>query len=90
MGCSTCAECAAGRVSTCLSKTGSWQSNCYGLGHALQGRQAQYLLVSQANSNLVRIPTRSATRPPSCSRTTLRPPGTAVVVHGSRRGTRCW
>ena len=57
VGCTTCSECAAGRVSTCTFKAGkSWQSSCYGLGHALAGTQAEYLRVPNADVNLATIP----------------------------------
>jgi 2-desacetyl-2-hydroxyethyl bacteriochlorophyllide A dehydrogenase len=56
VGCSSCVECHAGRVSSCRTKTGAWHESCYGLSGALPGCQAQYLLVPHANLNLVVIP----------------------------------
>ena len=51
-GCNRCAPCLAGDIGNCeLGLT-----NCYGLGHRLQGSQAQAVAVPFADTNLVRIP----------------------------------
>lgn len=56
VGCSSCWECAAGRVSSCTTKRTGWVESCYGLSSALPGSQAQQLLVPHAHRNLVAIP----------------------------------
>lgn len=56
VGCSSCSECFAGRVSSCTTLSKRWMESCYGLSHVLPGSQAQQVLVPHAHRNLVRVP----------------------------------
>ncbi|QXC61050.1 alcohol dehydrogenase catalytic domain-containing protein [Aquihabitans sp. G128] len=51
-GCGTCSACRSGWVLGCRRQ----QSGCYGLGHALEGSQAEAVAVPAADGNLVRVP----------------------------------
>ncbi|WP_373414109.1 alcohol dehydrogenase catalytic domain-containing protein [Rhodococcus sp. NCIMB 12038] len=62
VGCSSCRECSAGRVSSCLTKTGHWAESCYGLSSALPGSQAQYVRVHTRGESCSRCRKVSATR----------------------------
>ncbi|MBJ7328337.1 MAG: alcohol dehydrogenase catalytic domain-containing protein [Solirubrobacteraceae bacterium] len=54
VGCSRCRECARGRVAYC-ERAGE-VVGCYGLSAALQGSQAEFVAVPEADGNLVRLP----------------------------------
>ncbi len=52
VGCGTCTACMAGRITHCETRGG----RCYGLGHQLQGVQAEYAMVPVADFGLAKIP----------------------------------
>ena len=51
VGCGRCLPCTSGQVTRCLNVV-----RCYGLGHALQGCQAQAVAVPAADFNAMKIP----------------------------------
>ncbi|MEO0881778.1 MAG: alcohol dehydrogenase catalytic domain-containing protein [Pseudomonadota bacterium] len=52
VGCGSCAQCMAGDVARCETRSG----RCYGLGQNLQGVQAEYAVVPVADFGLAKIP----------------------------------
>ncbi|GAA4282724.1 alcohol dehydrogenase family protein [Brevibacterium daeguense] len=55
VGCTRCPECGEGRTSMCRTRSGALEK-CYGLGSRLQGSQAQFVAVPDADRNLFTIP----------------------------------
>lgn len=55
VGCTQCEECDRGQTSMCLTRSGALEK-CYGLGARLQGSQAQFVAVPDADRNLFAIP----------------------------------
>lgn len=52
VGCNACEPCRAGRVTQCRNG----QALCYGLGHFLEGSQAEAVAVPSADANLLAMP----------------------------------
>jgi len=55
VGCTRCEECDQGRTSMCRTRNGALEK-CYGLGSRLQGSQAQFVMVPDADRNVFTIP----------------------------------